>query len=640
MTPLSLLQQHWGHGSFRAGQLEIIESVLSGHDTIGLLPTGGGKSVTFQVPALMMPGMTLVVTPLISLMKDQVDNLRQRDIGAVHFHSGQTRPEARLATDKCRLGKVKLAYVSPEKLRKKSFLQEISGWDVSMIVVDEAHCISQWGYDFRPSYLKISALRRLFTDAPILALTASATPDVVRDIADKLSMRAPAFFSKSFARDNISYIVRQDEHKEGMMLRVLQNTSGSAIVYVRSRRRSRELSDLLRKEGISADFYHAGLAPEDKSEKQDRWKRGEVRVMVATNAFGMGIDKADVRVVIHHDLPNSLEEYYQESGRAGRDGLPSYAVLIVARSDKALLTRRLNEAFPDKDFIRHCYEMVGNYLNVAVGEGYDRVYEFNTEEFCRRFDLPPRPTRSALGILTRSECLEFIDEVATHSRVMMLASKNDLYNIALDDDCEKVLYALLRSYTGLFADYAVIDELLLTSRAGISTERVYQALLTMTRMHLLHYIPRRRTPYIYYVTSREEPQHIKISREAYEVQRERTRERLDAMRDFAYDTSTCRVTTMLRYFGEHPEKDCGKCDVCRSRRKASVQSRAKTESRRLELMTHIPRMVSDAGGKRDLSELLTHFPTERELVITTIRELLDRDILTRQGDTLTVAVRQ
>lgn len=634
MTPLEALKQYWGYDSFRPRQLEIINSVLSGADTIGLLPTGGGKSITFQVPALLADGLTIVVTPLISLMKDQVDNLRSRNIDAVYFQSGLSRAELHLAGDKCRLGKVKLAYVSPEKLLQKFFIQEIASWHVSMIVVDEAHCISQWGYDFRPSYLKICQLRKRFPGVPVLALTASATPPVVADIADKLLMKAPAIYAGSFSRDNISFIVRYEEHKEGMMLKVLANTYGSAIVYVRSRRRCHELADVLTAHGIAADFYHAGLAPEDKAQKQDLWKSGAVRVMVATNAFGMGIDKSDVRVVVHYDLPGSLEEYYQEAGRAGRDGLPAFAVLIVSRTDKGLLTRRLNEAFPPKDFIRHCYDMVGSYLGVADGEGYDRLFEFNTEEFCHRFNMPLRMVRNALGILARSNYIEYIDEVATHSRVMMLADKRELYSTALNDDCESVLYALMRNYTGLYSDYITIDELYLTRCTGLSSERVYQALLTLTRMHILHYIPHRRTPYIYYITSREEPRHIKISKEAYELQRERTERRLNAMRDFTYDTSRCRVSFMLQYFGETPAGDCGKCDVCRNRIASQKARSADADRRFAQIEQHILRLVAERGGARPIDDILTQFQSERQAAIDAIRGLMDCGKLSRRGDML------
>ena len=432
--PLSILKQYWGYDAFRPMQREIIDSVLDGHDTLGLLPTGGGKSITFQVPALLLPGLTIVVTPLISLMKDQVDNLKNRDIRAVYFHSGLTRREANLGLTRCRLGKVKLVYVSPERLQNDNFIAELRSMDVSLIVVDEAHCISQWGYDFRPSYLKVAKLREITGEhVPILALTASATPEVTADIMRSLRFREPRVFARSFTRENLSYIVRYADFKEETLLRVLNATSGCAIVYVRSRRRCREIAQLLTREGISADYYHAGLAPEDKELRQNAWKNDHIRVIVATNAFGMGIDKPDVRTVVHYDLPSSLEEYYQEAGRAGRDGKESFAVVIASSRDKATLSRRLSESFPEKDFISHVYELAGNFLNVAVGDGYGQLYEFSLENFCHTYSLPPIPTQSALHLLSRAGYIEYIEETTSTSRLMIIMKKEELYGLENDN---------------------------------------------------------------------------------------------------------------------------------------------------------------------------------------------------------------
>ena len=417
-TPSEVLQRYWGYGEFRPQQAEIIESVLSGTDTLGLLPTGGGKSITFQVPALMLPGLTLVVTPLISLMKDQVDNLRALDIPAAYLHSGLTRAEHKLALDKADAGRIKLLYLSPEKLQSERFLQTLRTLSISMIVVDEAHCISQWGYDFRPSYLKIAALRHILPSVPVLALTASATPQVVDDIMTQLEFRTrTALFRRSFARHNLYYIVRHGENKPERLLRVLRNTSGSAIVYVRSRKRTREIAQLLIESNISADYYHAGLAPEDKDQKQQMWKSGRVRVMVATNAFGMGIDKPDVRVVVHFDLPSSIEEYYQEAGRAGRDGLPAFAVTLAAKRDKATLHRRLTDAFPPKDYVAEIYEQASLFVDLSLGEGFNEVFDFDFATFCTKHRLSVAPTRSALNLLTRAGYLEFVEDVNATARV-------------------------------------------------------------------------------------------------------------------------------------------------------------------------------------------------------------------------------
>ena len=502
--PLSILKRYWGYDAFRPLQREIIDSVLEGRDTLGLLPTGGGKSITFQVPAMLLPGLTVVVTPLISLMKDQVDNLRERDIKAVYFHSGLSRRETQLGLTRCRLGKIKLVYISPERLQNEAFIAELRAMTVSLIVVDEAHCISQWGYDFRPSYLKVADMREIVgEEVPILALTASATPEVTADIMRSLRFREGSrMFARSFTRENLSYIIRYADFKEDTLLRVLRATSGCAIVYVRSRRRCREIAQTLVREGISADYYHAGLDPEEKDRRQSAWKNDEVRVMVATNAFGMGIDKPDVRTVIHCDLPSSLEEYYQEAGRAGRDGRESFAVVIALPRDKATLSRRLSDSFPEKDFIRRVYELTGNFLDVAVGSGYGMLYEFNLENFCRTYSLPPVMTASALRLLTRAGYLEYIDETTSRSRLMVIMKKEELYELELTPEAEDVFQCVLRTYTGLFADYVNISELTIARSTMLSTEAVYQALLYLGRIHAIHYIPMRTTPYIYYTTSR------------------------------------------------------------------------------------------------------------------------------------------
>lgn len=616
-------------------QLEIITSILAGRDTLGLLPTGGGKSITFQIPALAMDGLTIVVTPLISLMKDQVDNLMARGIKATYLHSGLSRSEHRLAMDRCRLGRVKLLYLSPEKLQSKNFIEQLRLMDVSLIVVDEAHCISQWGYDFRPPYLRISSLRNIFPQAPVLALTASATPEVADDIMNVLRFRERNMFALSFARHNLSYIVRYCDHKEQKVIDILNAVPGTAIIYVRSRKRTREIAASLQKAGISADFYHAGLAPEDKDEKQNRWKEGTTRVMVATNAFGMGIDKPDVRVVIHHDIPSSLEEYYQEAGRAGRDGLPAFAVIIASRNDKGVLTRRLNESFPPKDYICRVYELAGNFLDVAVGDGYNNVYEFNFNLFCQRFKLAPVPALSSLSLLTQAGYINFIDEITTRSRVMVLLNKSQLYSLDISDDTDRVFQLLLRTYTGLFSDYVYISEPLIASRLNMSEETVYNSLLTLSRIHAIHYVPKKSTPYILYTTSREEPKYVKMPQTVYERQRDRLKRRIEAMKAFTFSADECRVNIMLRYFGEHPLKSCGKCDVCRSNRQTNRQH---TDSENLTLSESIIYLASQPGG-HEIDYILSQLSQTRETIILTIRELLDRGELTLNGTNLSAPKR-
>ena len=625
----SILKQYWGYDEFRPMQAEIIDSVMAGHDTLGLLPTGGGKSLTFQVPAMMLPGITLVITPLISLMKDQVDNLAVRGIRAVYFHSGLTPREKDLALTHCRLGKAKIAYVSPERLQSERFIAELRTLSLSLIVVDEAHCISQWGYDFRPSYLRIASLRRLVGDnVPVLALTASATPEVTADIMRHLSFSEPRVYARSFTRQNLSYIVRYTDNKEPMLLRILTATSGCSIVYVRSRKRTVELAGMLRGAGISAEAYHAGLTPEDKEERQDRWKNDRVRVMVATNAFGMGIDKPDVRLVVHFDLPSSLEEYYQEAGRGGRDGRESLAVIIASRYDKSLLTRRIGESFPPKDFIARVYEMAGNFVNVPVGEGYGMVYEFNFSRFCDTFDLPPVAARNALMILTRAGYVEYIDETTSRSRLMVLMRRDELYDLRLDRDEEEVLQCILRRYTGVFTDYVYISEVTIAETLRMSSEQVYQALLTLGRLHVIHYIPRSTTPYLVYTTSREEPRYLIIPTDVYERQRERMEQRVAAIRSFTFDTDRCRANTLLRYFGEDPAEPCGKCDVCRASRQRDAGQGAR-------LSDSIIYQVSHPGGAdvRTLVESLgPHYGHDN--VTETIRTLIDRNALRLNGSRL------
>lgn len=624
-TPADVLRRYWGYDSFRPLQLDIISSILSGRDTIGLLPTGGGKSITFQVPAMILPGLTVVVTPLISLMKDQVDNLYGIGIRAVYLHAGLSMRETTLVIDRCRLGKARLLYISPEKLQSPSFADILRLLPVSLIVVDEAHCISQWGYDFRPSYLSIATMRTMFPSAPVLALTASATPDVIDDIGRRLLMKSPAILRRSFTRDNISYIVRDSDYKEGKAIDILNKVPGTSIVYVRSRRRTREIAAILTAAGISADFYHAGLLPEEKEQRQNDWKSGTTRVIVATNAFGMGIDKPDVRLVIHYDLPPSLEEYYQEAGRAGRDGLPAFAVLLTCRHDKATLSRRLADAFPEKDTIRRIYELACNFLGIAVGEGYNKVFEFNISLFCTRFRFHPRVVEPALRILTQAGYIDYSDEIATRSRVMVLLRRDELYDLNLPDKADRVLHALLRTSTGIFAGYEIISEPLIALHIGISEQETYENLLLLTRMHVLHYIPRQTSPYILFTTSREEPQHLIFPKAIYEDRKKQMAARLDAMRRFAFSTDSCRVNTMLRYFGEQPQKPCGKCDICRA---------AAHNSRHQSLATDLrPRIIALASNPAGIGidTLAKRLNATSTAIIDAVRHLLDEGLLTTRN---------
>jgi len=621
---LDVLNQYWGYDAFRPLQQDIIQSVLDGRDTLGLMPTGGGKSITFQVPTMAMDGMALVVTPIISLMKDQVDRLRALNIKATYLYAGLTRAEVNRTYEKCLYGNYKFLYVSPERLQSQSFMERLRQMPVSLIVVDEAHCISQWGYDFRPSFLRIAEVRKLFPKVPVLALTATATPVVVEDIQRCLQFRETNVFSMSFARSNLSYVVRHTEEKATELAHILRSVPGTAIVYVRSRKRAKQISDELNRLGIRADFYHAGLYVEDKEDKQNKWTTDQCRVMVATNAFGMGIDKPDVRLVVHVDIPNSLEEYYQEAGRAGRDGKRSYAVLLVKYTDQRTLRRHITEAFPDKDFIRNVYERVGNFLGVSIGEGYQQMFDFNFNLFCQTFNLPVLATHNALKILTQSGYIEFVEEIETQSRVMILARKDQLYDLdTTTPGADQVLQAILRLYTGLFADYVFINEDVISYRTGLDQETIYKSLLELTRMHILHYVPRKRTPYIIYTTSREEPKYVLIPKAIYEDLRQRMTDRIEATINYAYSDTGCRERMLLGYFGEQRGDACGQCDLCIDMRKRE---------------DHVPGDVQQgilymAGLRpRRLEEFLSTLSFPRDEVISMLSFLVDEGFIEHLED--------
>ncbi len=567
MTPVETLRKHWGYDSFRPLQEEIVDSVLSGRDTLGLMPTGGGKSVTFQVPGMMLDGLTVVVTPLISLMKDQVDNLRRRHIRAVFLHAGMTLRERNVAMEHLVNGKARFLYISPERLASQKFMQELRMLPVRLIVVDEAHCISQWGYDFRPSSLTIRSLRSLHPDVPVLALTATATPEVARDICRNLDMEDPAVLRMSFARSNLSYLVRPSETKIQEVFHILSRTSGSAIVYVRSRKRTGEIADFLNSAGIPSAAYHAGLDYELKEQRQNAWQQNRIRVMVATNAFGMGIDKPDVRVVIHFDLPPSLEEYYQEAGRAGRDGLTSYAVLLTSATDAGLLRRRVSENFPDREVIKKIYERTCNFLDISVSEGYETIHDFDVDIFCGTFHYQKRQCLAALHILGQAGYMEYIEDTDRRAKAMITVAREELYHLTgLSPMAEAVLNRMLRKYTGLFMDYQPISENVLASELNTDPQHVYEALLELGREKIVSYIPPSRTPYIYMPTSREEPKYIQIGRDVYESRMERMKRRVEAMIDYAFSGSGCRENKMLTYFGETATGPCGRCDICRNHR--------------------------------------------------------------------------
>ena len=565
-----ILKQYWGYDDFRGIQREIIESVGAGHDTLGLMPTGGGKSITFQVPALAMEGVCIVITPLIALMKDQVHHLRQRGIMAAAVYSGMQRDDILRVLENCILGNTKLLYVSPERLGSELFQTKLKHMQVSFITVDEAHCISQWGYDFRPSYLQIADIRRICPDVPVLALTATATPKVVEDICERLSIdewQREKFnvFRMSFERKNLTYLVSYAVDKRTELIQLLEGEKGAAIVYVRSRRHAREIAEHLTEAGLSATFYHAGLEHAEKDKRQRDWQHDRVRIMVATNAFGMGIDKADVRIVAHYDLPDSIEAYFQEAGRAGRDGQPARAVLLYNNADEPKLIKRVSDTFPEKDYIRKVYDHLAYYYQIATGDGYGVSREFNIDDFCHKFNHFPIRVHSALQILQRAGYIEYTEEQDNQARVKFLVTRDDLYRLRGENpNEEKVIIALLRNYGGLFADYGFIDESLIAHQCALKSHEVYDILKELSMKHVIHFIPRKQVPYIRYMQRREDSEHVRLSKEVYEERLHQYQERINAMLHYTKSKEKCRSRLLLEYFGEKGAKDCGQCDVCQS----------------------------------------------------------------------------
>ena len=641
---VSILHKYWGFPDFRGIQREIIESIGAGKDTLGLMPTGGGKSLTFQVPALAQYGVCIVITPLIALMRDQVEHLLQLGIRAAAIHSDMRREEIVTILDNCVLGGVKILYISPERLSSELFQTKLRHMKVSFITVDEAHCISQWGYDFRPSYLEIAKIRDLLASntqsttiaspsrgrsegasIPILALTATATPRVVDDIQNCLGFAEKNVFSMSFERKNLAYIVRTATDKQQELIHILKSTQGTAIVYVSSRARSKETAQLLCNNGLSATFFHAGLDAEVKSQRQTAWQKDEVRIIVATNAFGMGIDKPDVRLVIHQDCPSSIESYFQEAGRAGRDGKKAYAVLLYNNSDEQKLQKRIDDTYPAKEYIQQVYESLAYYYQVGLGSGAGSTFEFPIEKFCYTYKYFPIQVDAALQILMRAGYIEYERDPDASARVKFLLNRHELYRLDETDQQENaVITALLRNYGNLFVDYAYIDERYIADQAGLDLNQVYQTLKTLTQKSILHFIPRRKTPYITYVRDREDGADIVLSKEVYDDRKAQFAQRIKAMTDYVKNDMVCRSRMLLNYFGEKRTTDCGHCDVCLSNRHDP-----QTESDEKAVRQQIIQLLSDKQ-KHHITEL-KNILLPSDIIDTVMEEMINDEQIDIQG---------
>ena len=621
-----ILTRYWGFTSFRPLQEEILKSVAEGNDTLGLMPTGGGKSLTFQIPAVAGEGLCIVITPLIALMKDQVDKLRQMDIRAMAIHSGMTREEIDISFDNCIYGDYKILYMSPERIRSEIFEKRVGAMNVKLVAVDEAHCISQWGYDFRPSYLHIAGIRKLVgDDVPLLALTATATTRVVEDIMDKLEFRKPNVLKASFDRKNLVYLVRRVEDKEKYLLDTLQKVKGSGIIYVRNRKKTREIARFLLENKISADYYNAGLSSEQRELKQNAWTSGKPRIIVATNAFGMGIDKAEVRFVIHWDIPDSIESYFQESGRAGRDGKKAWAVQIYYDSDISRAKDRVNRKFPPVDYIKNIYDLLCNYLQVPVGSGKNVVFDFNMAEFVSRYRLSITGVYNSLRFLEREKYIELTEELNNPSRVFFKVSRDDLYKFQVANaTLDGFIKLLLRSYTGMFTEYVPVNEEILARKSGLSRDDIYKFLLNLSKKDIINYIPGKKTALIIFTEERLDRKSLYISPENHRDVMEKYLERLDEMIKYVTSKSKCRASMLLDYFGQESVR-CGMCDVCMSRNELDM---SKYEFD--QILDEIKVILQNEEMTTD--KLLSELDAEKDEAIKVIRWLLDHDKILKDNN--------
>lgn len=611
-----ILKTYWGYDDFRSLQEEIIRSVLDGKDTLALMPTGGGKSLTYQVSGLAMEGVCLVVTPLIALMKDQVEDLKNRQIPAEAIYTGMRRDRVESIINKCIYDTVKFLYVSPERLYSERFREKLRLMNVCLITVDEAHCISQWGYDFRPPYLRIAEVREFFPGVATLALTATATPEVVEDIQKQLRFSTPNVLSKSFRRENISYVIRDTEAKPLELFNILSKVQGGAIVYVRTRLKASSIAAFLNKSGIKSDFYHAGLSSAQRARRQEAWKSGKVPVVVATNAFGMGIDKADVRVVVHYDVPDSPEAYFQEAGRAGRDGKRAYAVLLSSRAALGGLQKRIDDAFPPKDYILRVYEALANYYQLGEGEGQGRAFEFNLKLFARNFKLNEARVMSAISILEVAGFLGYTTDINSRSRVMFTVLRDRLYEFETGDPLlERLMVLLMRNYAGIFVQDAYVDEGFLADQLDVTRKVLYDAFISLAKRKIIRYVPGDVKPYIVYYQPRLPLSYITMGREAYENRKELFVTKIGAMARYIRDDETCRQLLLMEYFGQKEEKPCGICDVCIGKKKRLHREERKSlEERILQVL---------AKQNTNIRELVRQLGEDEEVVIGQVRKLLD-----------------
>jgi len=626
-TPHEILKTYWGYDSFRSLQEDIINSVLEGKDTLALLPTGGGKSICFQVPAMCREGLCLVVTPLIALMTDQVENLKRHGILAVEMHAGMHPREMEMAFEKCADGRAKFLYLSPERLETRKFREMLRGINVTLIAVDEAHCISQWGYDFRPPYLRIAEVRTIFPEVPVLALTATAIPRVVDDIQLKLEFEKSNVFSKSFVRKNLAYVVSREDDKIKKLLRVCNGVKGCGIIYARNRRLTKEIADLLMHHGISANFYHAGLEPAVRSTRQHDWMNGITRIIVATNAFGMGIDKPDVRLVVHLDLPDTLEAYYQEAGRVGRDGEKSYAVMLFNEHDIVNSRHHLDLSWPDPETVRLVYQALGNFLQLPVGAGKDVSFDFDFEKFSSNYNMKPVTVFNALKILERDGYLTMNDAWDDPSRIFFTSSKEDLYRYQLENaEADKILRIILRSYSGVFTDFTRISENEIARRSGIDSPKIHELLKRMQKLGILEYLPHKNSPQLIFNTERLNPSDISLSKTFYSQRKKEAFTMLESIISYATSETECRSRMLVSYFGEKKSENCDVCDVCLKRRRKELSSKKTLEIEK----TILGILAEKSFSITEIVSRMSHFKENDILAI--LRGLIEEGRVEEEGE--------